>query len=247
MGGRKRGVLWAWLGVMLFTTTAWAGGEEEARAPVRLGLSLGAAFPIAHGAEAQLELPGRLYLAGGVGGMPSSFQRLVNETAIKVGAWPADLGTFAVDHVGRTSVVGGSLGWRPFAEKGGFFVELNAMRLELSLSAFTSEVMSTFAPGTSPAVLSDGTRQAARVNLDLTMDLVGGQVGWMWDLDPFYLRLGVGGLAAIRASSRASIDWSDGSNSSLGLVDEVTQRWSGLLLKNARIPTASLKLGLRFF
>ncbi|MGA9521893.1 MAG: hypothetical protein WBV82_10530 [Myxococcaceae bacterium] len=245
MGRSKTGGLTGLLAVALCTTAAWAKAEAGA-APVRFGISLGGQFPISATAEVQLELPGRFHVTAGGGVMPGAYRRLVNQAAIELGAWPADLGTFAVDHVQQTSVLTGALGWRPFAGKGGFFIELNAARVELSVSAYTAEVMSTFAPGAS-LELSDGARHVERLNLDLTMDLVGGQIGWMWDVDPVFVRAGIGGLAAVRATARPSVDWSDGSNSSLGLLEEIAFDWTSLFLRNVKVPTATLKLGLRFF
>ncbi len=245
MGRRETGALSGVLAVALCSTVAWAKSDAGG-APVRFGIALGGQFPVSASAEAQLELPGRLHLTAGGGVIPGPYQRLVNQAAIELGAWPAELGTFAVDHVRQTTVLTGGLGWRPFPGRGGFFVELNAAHIELSVSAYTAEVMSTFAPGAS-LELSDGARRVEQLNLDLSMDLVGGQLGWMWDFEPVFVRAGIGGLAVLRASVRPSVDWSDGANTRLGLLEEVAEDWTSLFLRNVKVPTASLTLGLRIF
>ncbi len=249
MARMKSGVLACSLVVLLSATagaTAARAEDGQVDAPVRLGISLTTKFPVSSGLEAQLELPARFYVSGGVGVIPVGFLHLVNETAVELEAWPEDLGGFAANHVDRTSVLSGALGWRPTLGGGGLFVELSAARVQVSVSAYSSEVFATFAPGAS-LELTDGDRRAERLNVDLTVDLVGGQVGWMWELDPVYVRAGIGGLAAVRASVQANVDWSDGSNSGHVLLGEVANDWSGEFLRNVRIPMGTLTLGVRLF
>lgn len=85
---------------------------------VSFDLAAGTHFPVSVGAEATLELPGRLLVQMHVGWMPDGYLRLVNDVATGVGWYDGATARAIEASLQGTLWVRPALGWRPFPDAG---------------------------------------------------------------------------------------------------------------------------------
>jgi hypothetical protein len=236
--------------VLLLTSLAVAGLADT---PVSLDVGLMAELPVSTGAQATLELPGRVRLGATVGRLPSLLVYGATEAGAANGLLEPEDATALSGGLGEALVLGGSLGWRPFPDAGLWLAgDLRSLRCttsaspELIATALSVDLDSQgAAKGSEPEQLQLDTDP---YTLSMRATLVGGSVGWDWVLaERVTLRFSAGGL--VLRSSSTSVQPDDAAPAvgpERQFADQASDGLEALLERRFFTPTFGLGLGWHF-
>lgn len=156
-------------------------------------------FPVFVGAELTFELPSRLFVGGGIGGVPTAYLRVTSDLVTSA----ADLSGPETDVV--TEALSGSwvgrlyVGWRPWTD-GGLLLRIGYTALNLRGELADAEALAevTDLP---PAAAAGGAASLAS-----TLHTLDAQIGYRWMFDRFTVRIGAGILATVGASATIDVE-----------------------------------------
>ena len=156
-------------------------------------------FPVFVGAEATFELPYRIVVGLGIGGVPTAYLQATSAFVTSV----ANLDDPAADVV--TEALSGSwmtrlfVGWRPVADHGFFFrFGYGALNLSGRLDDGASLAQVTGLPAAAAA--------GGSTDLGSTLHGVELLIGYRWHLDSITIRAGLGAFLTFGASAQIEVD-----------------------------------------
>jgi hypothetical protein len=210
-----------------------------------LGVAAGSDLPLATLAELQLELPGRFYAAMGIGQIPMAFRKIANAYGREREMWSKSEGKLVEDNGQSSRILVGTFGYRPLRGRG-LLVEARAAQVRLTVTGSPWDMLQIFADGA--RLPREPHARVETIEARLSVNLVGGQLGWEWRWGPAYARFTLGAMMPVRAQSELLLNWSDDLQTVFSQYDDERQREIEVrILRHLRLPTASLRIGAHLF
>lgn len=206
------------------------------------GLSASTLAPLSIGAQATLEVPGRLMFQFEGGYMPEAYGSAINGILQNVGVYNAEVGSLIDGALDGAVMLRGSVGWRPF-ESAGFEVWGGYTSLSLMGSVSPGQVADLVGgdfAGDVAARLITGD-----VALNSQLHNVHVALGWRWTIiDHIVIRANVGYMQTLASSSSVDIPGQDFAAAlATPIVDKALD---DVFTSHVKMPTVGLAAGFRF-
>lgn len=245
----------ATLALMLVLTTTTAYAQDVAEQPtvtataepsptIKLGAEAMTSFPIQVGGRLWIEVPGRVRFGTSLGGLPGGYESAINSVLVGAGAYDQQTGDLVSAALSSSLVWRAELGWRPFADLGGYIdvgYALATVGGELSLDELGDAL-------DQPALTSINNLPGS-YSLSGLLHMVTVELGWQWRIDPgLTIRAAAGAAISVAANVEIEAGGSTAQNNrAAALVAAGEALAEQTLTKYAVTPMISLAVGWQIY
>ncbi len=225
-----------WLTVL---AAAWGAPPED----VHVDLLAGTTLPLAIEGVVQAELPGRVRVGVGVGGLPGGYVDLINAISEGAGWYDPVTGDLIAGAIDGSVMLSASAGWRPLKKHGLFFGA--GWRSGLVGGGLTGTEVVNAAAG----VQIDPDRTVAQISTRAALHQVTAEVGWEQIVAKhFVIRASLGGAFTVAAPSDLSTELRERVATQIEPYLVEGESYLTQTMKTyVHTPTIGLHIGYRFF